>query len=369
MSTEATVAFLAVVAARFVVPLLIPRFPLPAILACLVLDAVDQTIFQSFGYDPPGYQGYDKAMDVFYLAIAFLSTLQNWTSTAAVSVSRFLFFSRMTGVLLFELTAWRPLLLIFPNTFEYFFIAYELVRLRHDPRRLGARAWLLVAAAIWVVVKLPQEYWIHVAQLDVTDTLRDIPWAATVLGGALLVLAAALWFGVRPRMPAPDHSRRVAADPLPAEMDTAAERDAWSAVHVRVRSWATVEKVALIGVLSTIYALITPWIEVSPTRMLVGVGTVVVLNSAISLAVARRIGSREGLAAAVAARVGVNVALVLVASLLVPVRGALGTGDTVFFVVLLSLLVTFHDRFAPVAAVRADHDARDPAPVSGRHPA
>lgn len=364
MSTEATIVFLAVVAGRFVLPLLIPRWPLPAIIACLVLDGVDQTIFQAFGYDPPGYQGYDKAMDVFYLAIAFLSTLQNWTSSAAVSIARFLFFYRMAGVLLFELLAWRPLLLLFPNTFEYFFIAYELVRLRHDPRRLGRRAWLLVAVAIWVVVKLPQEYWIHVAQRDVTDTLGEVAWALPAVVVALVVLTAVLWFVVLPRLPRPDHALRLAADPLPAEMDTAAERDTWTATHVRLRSWATVEKVALIGVLSTIYALITPWIEVSALRMFLAVGTAVVLNSAISLLVARRVGSREGLVAAVAARTGVNVAAVLLSSLVIPVTGSLGTGDTVFFVVLLSLLVTYHDRFSPVAAARAEHDAADPPPVA-----
>ena len=49
--------FVAVVALRFVLPLFIPRFPLPAIIACLVLDAADQTIFQAFTDDPLlGYQ-------------------------------------------------------------------------------------------------------------------------------------------------------------------------------------------------------------------------------------------------------------------------------------------------------------------------
>ena len=40
--------FVAVVGARFLVPLFIPRFTLPAILAALVLDAVDQTAFAAF---------------------------------------------------------------------------------------------------------------------------------------------------------------------------------------------------------------------------------------------------------------------------------------------------------------------------------
>src|SRR6476646_8936592 len=134
MSAEAV--FAGVVGARFLVPLLIIRFPLPAIIASLVLDGVDQTIFQTMGYDPPGYQGYDKAMDVYYLAVAYLATLRNWTSVSAFAVGRFLYFYRLVGVVAFELTDWRPMLLIFPNTFEYFFIAYEVYRLCWNPARV-----------------------------------------------------------------------------------------------------------------------------------------------------------------------------------------------------------------------------------------
>ena len=36
--------FWAVVGARFLVPLTIPRFPLPGVIAALILDAVDQTV-------------------------------------------------------------------------------------------------------------------------------------------------------------------------------------------------------------------------------------------------------------------------------------------------------------------------------------
>ena len=54
MTTEATVVFVVVVGLRFLLPLFIPKLPLPAILACLVLDGIDQTIFQTFGFDPPG---------------------------------------------------------------------------------------------------------------------------------------------------------------------------------------------------------------------------------------------------------------------------------------------------------------------------
>jgi hypothetical protein len=361
MTTEATIVFVIVVAARFLVPLLIPRYPLPAIIACLIIDGVDQTIFQLFGFDPPGYQGYDKAMDLFYLSIAFLSTLQNWTRSSAVRIIRFLFFYRMIGVLVFELTGLRAALLIFPNTFEYFFIFYELVRLRWDPRRFSTRFWLLSAAAIWIFIKLPQEYWIHVAQLDVTDTWAAVPWFGPLVIGGVVALLAIVWFVVVPRMPPVDWPWRIAPEPLPAEMATSRQRDAWMGANLTLVSWWTVEKVALIGLLATVYARILPGLEVSDLRMFVGISVYVLANVLVSLLVARHVGSRSGLFAGFIARVAVNIGLVLLAGLVVGER-ALSVGDTLFFVLLLSLLVTYHDRFAPVGVVRAEHDRTEAQP-------
>lgn len=42
------IVFWAVVIGRLLIPLLIPLYPLPAVLAALLLDGVDQTIFQVF---------------------------------------------------------------------------------------------------------------------------------------------------------------------------------------------------------------------------------------------------------------------------------------------------------------------------------
>ena len=86
------------------------------------------------------------------------------------------------------------------------------------------------------------------------------------------------------------------------------------------------------------------------------------IRDRISLLVARRVGSREGLAAAFFARSLTNVGLVLVARLILG-GNALDVGATLFFVLLLSLLVTMHDRFAPVGAVRAEHHRADPEPA------
>lgn len=68
--TSDILVFWVVVMARFVIPLAIPSYPLPGIIASLVLDMVDQTVFQQFtDLSLEGYQDYDKALDIYYLAI------------------------------------------------------------------------------------------------------------------------------------------------------------------------------------------------------------------------------------------------------------------------------------------------------------
>ncbi|GAA0520688.1 hypothetical protein Ade02nite_94570 [Paractinoplanes deccanensis] len=344
MSAAATVVFLAVVGARFAVPLFIPRYPLPAILAALILDGVDQTIFQAFGYDPPGYQNYDKAMDVYYLAIAYLATLRNWAGMPAVGVARFLYFYRLTGVVLFEFTGWRAILLIFPNTFEYFFIAYEVIRLRWNPDRYGLRYWCLVAAAIWIFVKLPQEWWIHIAQLDVTDTVAAYPVAAALVAVVAAGLAVAVWLWARPRLPRPDWSWHVHADPLPDEVATTPRFVAWVVAHRRVLSAATLEKIVLIGLLSVIFGELLPGLRTTGLQLFLGIAAVVVVNAAVTLWVARGPFRVATMAGAFAARVALNATLVVIAGLLL---GRFNWAAAFFFVLLLSLLTLLDDRYRP----------------------
>jgi hypothetical protein len=353
MSGGVLAVFIAVVGARFLVPLLIPRYPLPAIVASLVLDGVDQTIFQAFGYDPPGYQSYDKAMDVYYLAIAYLATMRNWEMLPAFRIGRALYFFRLVGVVAFELLQARALLLIFANTFEYFFIAYEGVRTRWSTMRFSLRWWLTVAALIWIFIKLPQEYWIHIAKLDLTDILIENAWAPPLLVAILLALAAVFWFLVRPRLLPPDWDWKLAADPLPEEMDSAAEQTAWHARWGTIRSWATAEKVVLVGLISVVYGEILPGSQTSTLQLFVGIAGVVVVNAGFTLALARRSWTIASNVLAFLARLAANVVLVVVADWLLGREGGdVDVSTTVFFLSLISLITTMHDRYRPVLATR-----------------
>jgi hypothetical protein len=355
-SSSDLLVFWLVVSGRFFLPLLIPRFPLPAILACLVLDGVDQTIYQRYtDLDLTGYQGYDKSLDVYYLTIAYLSTLRNWASRDAFLIARFLFYYRLAGVVLFELLESRALLLIFPNTFEYFFIVYEAIRLRWSPTRLSRRNLIVIAAVIWICVKLPQEYWIHIAKLDTTDLIAAHPWIGVLGAAALVALLVVYVRVVRPRLPRPEYAWRIAADPLPAEIADPAARDAWIALHRRILDWRLLEKIVLVGFICVIFAQILPDVEATNRQILAGTAILITIDSVLGLWTARR---SRGIASTAKAFVWLALAngtLVAVAEALAP--GDVPLGNVLFFVLLLSLIVTLYDRYEPYHGVRFEKSA------------
>jgi hypothetical protein len=184
-----------------------------------------------------------------------------------------------------------------------------------------------------------------------SDTLRDHVWAPWLLGALLLALAAIVWFVVLPRSPEPDHPLRLAADPLPEEMDTAAEQAAWRAGSSRLWSLLTLEKVVLVGLLSVIFSQSLPGLHVSKLELFVGVAVLILVNTAIVIAAARRQVSFESLLVTFLVRIVVNEALVVIARIVLgPID--LDVVHTSFFVLLLSLVTSLHDRFQPVYVAR-----------------
>jgi hypothetical protein len=360
-----------VVLARFLVPLAIPRYPLPAILAALCIDATDQTIFQQFTSLPlGGYQGYDKALDIYYLTIAYISTLRNWSNHFAFRVSRFLFYYRLVGVVLFEILGWRLLLLILPNTFEYFYIFYEAYRLRWDPRRMTRRLLIGAAALIWIVIKLPQEYWIHVAQLDTTDFVKtnvlgvpiDTSWAELWMAwpgvfltvGVLVVgIVVAAWRFSTRYLPPADHKLALSADAHQPPFSAEQVRRARAGEAARIWDSALLEKVVLISLVSIIFAQVLPDARAGTLQIAVGVATIVTINTALSHWLARR-----GIEWAFTLRqfvvmMAVNLGLVLAYDLLASrLGGSIHLGSSIFFVLMLTLLVTLFDRYRQVYLMR-----------------
>jgi hypothetical protein len=369
--------FLVVLSLRLLVPLGIPRYPLPAILVAFLLDGLDQTIFQQFtNLNLDFYQGYDKALDIYYLVLAYISTLRNWANLFAFQVSRFLIYYRLVGVVLFELTDLRPILLIFPNTFEYFFDYYEAVRLRWDPGRLSRNHVIWAAAFIWIVIKLPQEYIIHVAQVDTTDWIKNNIFgvAATASWGeafanrpgvtlAIVLAIVALIFGARwlftHRLPPTDHPLRLAADPIPAGVAARSEEIVAAPGPFRLTDPAVVEKIALVSLVAVVYAQVLPGVQAGVLSVVLGVIFVIVANAALSTWLTRfgltRVSSlRQFFALAL-----VNAALIVLYAVLLPGRGgSISLGNTLFFALLMTLIVTLFDRYRPIHAARFEQKGR-----------
>ncbi len=360
-----------VVAARLFVPLLIPRYPLPGIVAALLLDAVDQTLFQSFTSLPlDGYQGYDKALDIYYLSIAYIAALRNWTNPTAFRVARLLFYWRLVGVALFELTGRRALLFLFPNTFEYFFIWYETLAIWRDPARLRPRAIFGAAAVIWIVIKLPQEFWLHIARLDVTDVLKTAlfgappettwgylftlwPWAFIGSAvGAVLLIGGLAWLAAR-RLPRPARGLTFAADrlaPPPARERLRAARALWSRT---VFDRELAEKLLLVTLIVVIFARILPNTRATTAQVAAGAVVIIVLNTALSHWLARRgVGWKNALG---------HFLVMAAANTTIVALFQLGAGprdldDTAagFFILLLSIILTLFDRALEMHLARGE---------------
>ncbi len=369
-----------VILARLVLPLFIPKYPLPAVIACLIVDGVDQTVFQTFTrLNLDWYQSYDKALDIYYLVIAYLSTLRNWRNQPAFQISRFLLYYRLIGTAAFEFTQWRPLLLIFPNTFEYFFIYYEALRTRWNPmrrtQREARRYWLIVAAAIWVFIKLPQEWWIHIAEFDTTDLVKERlfgaskdapfmaaignrPWVAVAAVAVVVLLALAVRYLLIPRLPAPHHRWEFAAEPLPRRADTPEERRRIFALTRQPIDAALLEKVVLVTLVTLIFARILPGYRATDVQLVLAVIAIITLNSFVSYWFAHHGVGWRSAAAQFAALLLVNTLILLAAHFLLrggPIQIA---GQSAFLLALLTLLITLYDYFRPAYSARFETRGR-----------
>lgn len=354
MSSDLAI-FLLVVGARFLVPLLIPRFPLPAVLACLIIDAADQTIFERFtDLNLDNYQSYDKALDIYYLTIAYLSVIRNWTNGFAVEVARFLWYYRLVGVVLFELFEARFLLFVFPNTFEFYFIAYEVVRTGWDPRRLLRSHVLWLAGVLWVGIKLPQEWWIHIAQNDFTDFVQETlfgvdpetPWGETfanrpLVAGALIVVLVALGLAAlmgRRRLPPQDWPLRLDVDrPIPV-ID---RPDAPQSFPMLDRP--RLEKITLITLVAVIFGQMLQ-LGATNTQIFAATALVVVLNSGLSVWLAQRGSSWSSISREFVVLAALNTIVLAVFSAIVA-EGVVNRAAALFFGLLLTLIITMYDRY------------------------
>jgi hypothetical protein len=368
-----------VIAVRLLLPLTIPRYPLSGVIACLLFDAADQSILEAFGLYLPSYQNIDKALDVYYLSIAYVATMRNWESLEAFQVGRLLFYYRLIGVLAFELTGVRLLLAIFPNAFEPFFIYYELRR-RSGLHSVSWRTLAIAVSIIWLALKLPQEWWIHVARWDGSDFLKtkilgaslDTPfWLAVVraplVTGAIVVAFAigglALWRFLKGRRasadPAEREARRVRSEAMRRSVTKALDARDWVKERTApIRPAVMIEKIVLVTLVSMIFQQTLPGMAAGGVQTALFIGLTIVVVDYLLRGIAGRYGRMLPRWLDIPLMGMLDFLIVLAFQLVIPIwRSPNVLMSALVFAALITFFVTLYDFYRPLYDERRDRAA------------
>jgi hypothetical protein len=172
-------AAILVFALRVGLPLTILRWPLAGGLLAMLVDAVDVVLVDAIaavlgqpGEFGPFYAQIDKWLDIYYLSLELIVVLR-WSETLPRNAGVLLFVWRLAGVIAFEVTAVRPLLVIFPNLFENFYLYILIVR-RWFPKLIPTSAIQLLIVLVGLLIpKELQEWVLHWEELHPWQWLRN----------------------------------------------------------------------------------------------------------------------------------------------------------------------------------------------------
>ncbi len=161
----------AVIALKFVVPSLMPRFPLFGAWGNYVLDVVDGDVLLELGLTDETYQTIDKAADYYSYVIMLVVGLR-WRIRRLVAL---LFIYRTVGQALFFLTRKEIVFLYFPNFLEPLVLIYTVLLSRHNGRESQAYAsYQRHRGPIWIILvgyKLWNEWYLHLANIDLSERI------------------------------------------------------------------------------------------------------------------------------------------------------------------------------------------------------
>lgn len=165
--------WIVVILIRLLVPLLILRFQLAGSLLAIIADNLDVVIVDYLGVkDFRPYNQIDKSLDTYFALIQGY-TILFWKNKIAKSIGFALLTYRLIGVIIYELTNLRVLLLIFPNIFLPFYIGYlAIIRFSKKDLSKSYRAFIPLLVVV-TVYKLAHEYMLHIAQFPIYSVIKN----------------------------------------------------------------------------------------------------------------------------------------------------------------------------------------------------
>jgi hypothetical protein len=153
------------------------RWPLAGGILAILVDLFDLLLRDTLDLGGiPDYQSFDKWADQVYLACFLIVALRWQGIERTVAVALYVF--RLVGFVAFEVTGARPLLLVFPNVFEFWFLL--VAALHHRPRPVAWHPAAIVASLVVLTgLKEVQEWSLHgarlfdgISSLDAIDIVR-----------------------------------------------------------------------------------------------------------------------------------------------------------------------------------------------------
>ena len=170
-----TIEELVIILARIVGSLPVLQWAFAGAIIAILVDFSD--LFMMNLLDLGGirdYQAFDKLADLAYM-VTFLFVAFRWSGIPR-NVAIALFAFRIIGVGVFELVAWRGVLLFFPNLFDFWFVLVAgLMHFRPGYTMTARRAAFWIGALL--VLKESQEYALHwgkwLDQYRATDVVVD----------------------------------------------------------------------------------------------------------------------------------------------------------------------------------------------------
>jgi hypothetical protein len=107
------------------------------------------------------YQAFDKLLDLVYMATFLIVALRWQGPVRTIAVALFVY--RIIGVAVFEVVESRPVLLAFPNVFEFWFVGISAQK-HWWPGFQFTRSSLIKLLLAIVVLKMGQEWVLHGSQ-------------------------------------------------------------------------------------------------------------------------------------------------------------------------------------------------------------
>jgi hypothetical protein len=162
---------------------------------------------------------------------------------------------------------------------------------------------------------------------------------------------------LRHQLPPADRRPRLAADPIPDEVAERSTRIATALPVRRLTDASLIQKVALISLVSIVFAEVLPGVQAGVLAVTAGVAFVIIANIALSIWLARRGTTWGSVGREFAGLAVVNTGLILLYALLLPTRnGSINIWHALFFGLLLTLIVTLYDRYRPIHLARFETD-------------